>query len=253
MQQSSQTVQRLSLELGGNAPFVVFDDVLEKDSSEKSSALDQAVNAAMASKFRNAGQTCVCSDRFLVQNGVHDAFVEALLSKAKTLKIGDGRKDGVNVGPLISEKAKLEVHRKVVAAIDQGAKCILGGRLLDDSHGVNFYPPTILTNVTPDMEIWNTETFGPVVCIHGFGNEEEALILANDSPVGLASYFCTTDLSRTFRFASKLETGLVGVNEGIISTASAPFGGVKESGLGREGSAMGLAEYLETKYIFINA
>ncbi|KAL3937141.1 MAG: hypothetical protein SGBAC_007679 [Bacillariaceae sp.] len=239
MKQSSETVKRLSLELGGNAPFVVFEDA----------DIDQAVDAAMASKFRNAGQTCVCADRFLVHSSVHDIFVEKLVKKTKAIKVGAGMEAGTSMGPLISLQAADSVSKKVRAAIEGGATCELGGNRLNGQ----FFEPTVLVNVSTESDIWKTETFGPVAPIVKFETEEEALAIANDAPVGLASYFCTKDLSRVFRFSNSLESGLVGVNEGIISSCVAPFGGVKESGLGREGSHLGLAEYLETKYIFINS
>ena len=242
MKLCSDTVKKVSLELGGNAPFVVFEDA----------DLDVAVNAAMASKFRNAGQTCVCSDRFLVHESVVDEFVTKLTEKVNQLSVGHGMKEGCTMGPVISTLPVKNMHEKVKEAILEGAKCVVGGSPLTDL-GPNFYASTILTNVSTKSLIWDTETFGPVVPIKTFETEEEALSLANDTPTGLASYFCTTDLSRVFRFSAALENGIVGVNEGIISNAAAPFGGVKESGLGREGSVVGIAEYVETKYVFVNA
>lgn len=241
MKQSSDTIKRLSLELGGNAPFVVFEDA----------DLDQAIAGAMASKFRNAGQTCVCADRFLVHESVHDEFVARLIEAAGKLVVGPGMDPSTTMGPLIVSDAVDKTHAKVQDAIQQGARCVLGGSPLKDM-GPHFYEPTILTQVEPSADIWKTETFGPVAAVMKFASEEEALEIANDSDVGLASYFCTKDLSRAFRFAESLETGMVGLNDGIISTCAAPFGGVKESGLGREGSSVGLSEYLETKYIFMN-
>ena len=241
MKSSADTMKKLSLELGGNAPFVVFDDA----------DVDQAVSAAMASKFRNAGQTCVCSDRFLVHASVHDEFVHKIVLKVQALKVGPGMGQGTTLGPLITPQAAQSVHTKVQEALAEGANCAIGGSLLPDL-GPNFHEPTILTNVSKVSQIWKSETFGPVAAIRSFETEDEALAIANDCSAGLASYFCTKDLSRAFRFAKALECGIVGVNDGIISTASAPFGGIKESGLGREGSAMGLAEYLETKYVFLN-
>jgi succinate-semialdehyde dehydrogenase/glutarate-semialdehyde dehydrogenase len=245
MKQSSSTVKRLSLELGGNAPFLVFEDA----------NVDQAVSAAISSKFRNAGQTCVCSDRFLVHASIYDEFIEKLAAAINdgiiSVVVGNGMDEGVTMGPLISEQACETVHEKVQAAIRAGAKCVTGGSKL--SHlGSHFYAPTVLTHVPLDADIWNTETFGPVAAVRSFDTEEEALSIANDSPVGLASYFLTQNLGRTFRVAKALETGMVGVNDGIISSCTAPFGGIKESGLGREGSSAGLQEYLETKYVFIN-
>lgn len=189
MKQSSDTVKRLSLELGGNAPFVVFDDA----------NIDQAVEAAMSSKFRNAGQTCVCADRFLVHSSVYDAFVEKLVDKVKKIKVGPGIEAGSTMGPLITTAAMQSVKDKVEEAISEGAICKVGGKIL---HG-QFYEPTVLTNVSADSKIWQSETFGPVAPILQFDSEEEALAIANDSPVGLASYFCTNDLSRAFRFANR--------------------------------------------------
>jgi succinate-semialdehyde dehydrogenase/glutarate-semialdehyde dehydrogenase len=192
MRQSSETVQRLSLELGGNAVFCVFDDA----------DLDQAVQAAMAAKFRNAGQTCVCADRFLVQDSVHDDFVARLRAKVEVLVVGPGIESSTTMGPLITQDAVESVTKKVNDAIANGATCITGGTSLPDV-GSHFYAPTILTNVDPSMSIWATETFGPVVAIRSFSSEEEALTIANDSRVGLASYFCTKDLSRAFRFSHR--------------------------------------------------
>jgi succinate-semialdehyde dehydrogenase/glutarate-semialdehyde dehydrogenase len=241
MKQSSDTVKRLSLELGGNAAFLVFEDA----------DIDVAVSAAISSKFRNAGQTCVCSDRFLVHTSVLDEFVEKLADKVKQLKVGHGMQDGVTMGPVISNVPVKNLSKKIDAALSEGATCVLGGSPLP-ALGPNFFEPTILTNVDSQSLIWCTETFGPVVAVKSFDTEEEALAIANDSSVGLASYICTRDVSRIFRVSSALECGIVGVNEGIISNASAPFGGVKESGLGREGSALGIKEYLNTKYVFLN-
>lgn len=246
MEQSASTVKRLSLELGGNAPFLVFEDA----------DLDQAVAAAVASKFRNAGQTCVCSDRFLVQSTVYDEFISkfaaAINNSEKGLVVGNGMHAGVTMGPLISKQACDSVHQKVQDAIAAGAKCVTGGHVLESLGSPNFFAPTILKDVPLHTEIWKSETFGPVAAVVPFDSEQEALALANDSSTGLASYFMTRDLSRTFRVAKALEAGIVGVNDGIISTCTAPFGGIKESGLGREGGAAGLQEYLESKYVFIN-
>jgi succinate-semialdehyde dehydrogenase/glutarate-semialdehyde dehydrogenase len=241
MKQASDTCKRVSMELGGNAPFVVFGDA----------NLDQAVEGAIASKFRNAGQTCVCADRFLVHSSVHDEFVDKLHKKVAELKVGPGIEPSTKIGPLITPSAVEKVHGVVQDAIKEGAKCLIGGSPLKDL-GPNFYAPTILTNVSPDSDVWKEENFGPVVPVIRFDSDEEALALVNDVPVGLSSYFCTTNPSRAFSFAKAIEAGIVGVNDGIISTATAPFGGVKESGMGREGSPLGLAEYLETKYVFMN-
>ncbi len=242
MKNSADTVKRLSLELGGNAPFIVFDDA----------DIDQAVNAAMSSKFRNAGQTCVCADRFIIHSSVENEFVTKLTDKVKQIVVGHGMKDGVTMGPLVTSTAAIILKLKVDAALAEGAKCILGGYLLDETHGPNYFAPTIVTNVNTQSSIWDCENFGPIVAITTFETEEEALSLANDTPTGLASYFFTTNLSKIFRVSSLLENGIVGVNEGVVSAAAAPFGGVKESGLGREGSELGIKEYLETKYVFIN-
>lgn len=246
MKQSSNTVKRLSLELGGNAPFLVFEDA----------DIDQAVKAAMVSKFRNAGQTCVCADRFLVHQSIYKEFLAKFAAAVHTsIVVGDGLDPNVTMGPLITPQACDQVHRKVQAAMAAGAICVTGGTKLDPGNtGMfhNFYAPTILQDVPMDTELWMTETFGPVAAVRSFETEDEALTIANNSTVGLASYVMTRDLSRTFRVVQALETGIVGVNDGIISTCTAPFGGIKESGLGREGGTAGLQEYLETKYVFIN-
>ena len=240
--QSADTVKKVSLELGGNAPFIVFDDA----------DVDVAVQAAVASKFRHAGQTCVCADRFLVHRSTHDEFVSKFVAAVEQLKVAPGMNEGATMGPLIASNAAESVRAKVEEAITEGGKCVTGGSALPDV-GANFFQPTIITEVDTESRIWKDETFGPVAAIQSFDTEEEALEVANDCSVGLASYFCSKDLSRVFRVAKQIDTGIVGINTGIISTASAPFGGVKESGLGREGSAMGIGEYLETKYMFVNA
>lgn len=241
MKMSSDTVKRLSLELGGNAPFIVFDDA----------DIEQAVKAAIASKFRNAGQTCVCADRFLVHESVEKEFIKRLCEEIESMEIGPGIVASTNMGPLISSLAARSVKEKVDEAISEGAECVIGGKQIPEK-GPNFYEATLLRNVQTSSQIWKSETFGPVVAIKTFQTEEEAIELANDTRTGLAAYFCTKDMARSFRVSSRLENGLVGVNEGIISTVVAPFGGFKESGLGREGSAAGLAEFLETKYVFLN-
>ena len=194
MQQSSDTMKRLSLELGGNAPFVVFDDA----------DIDKAVASAMASKFRNAGQTCVCADRFLVHEKVHDEFVEKFAASASKLVVGSGMDSSTTMGPLIASDAVVKTHQKVKDAVAEGARCVVGGSPMEDL-GQHFFQPTILTNVSPSSDIWKTETFGPVAPIVSFSSEDQALELANDSSVGLASYFCTNDLSRAFRFAERYE------------------------------------------------
>lgn len=241
MKQASDTVKRVSMELGGNACFVVFADA----------DVDEAVDAAMASKFRNAGQTCVCSDRFLVHETIHDEFVSKFAEKVKSIKVGRGIDLESQMGPLISVGAAHSVREKVQAAVAEGATLYEEATLPDEASGPQFYPPTILTNVSADSDIWQSETFGPVAAVKSFETEEEALLIANSVSVGLASYFCTKDLNTAFSFASKLEVGMIGVNEGIISSSATPFGGVKESGLGTEGSPLGIKEYLETKYIFM--
>ena len=236
MEQAARTVKRVGMELGGNAPFIVFDDA----------DLDRAVAGAMASKFRNAGQTCVCANRFLVQDGVYDAFAEKLTAAVKKLKVGAGTESGVTVGPLINKDAVRKVEEHVADAIGHGASVVVGGK--PSKLGGNFYEPTVLTGVTPQMKVAREETFGPVAPLFRFKTEEEAVRMANDTPFGLAAYFFTRDLGRCWRVAEALEYGIVGVNEGITSTEIAPFGGMKESGIGREGSHHGIEEFLETKY-----
>lgn len=240
MAQAAGTVKRLSLELGGNAPFIVFDDA----------DLDAAIEGAMASKFRNAGQTCVCANRFLVQDAIHDAFVEKFAKRCAELKIGDGAQAGTQIGPLINEAAYVKVRDLVDNAVRQGAQA-RGGRVATD-HGLNFFPPTVLTHVRPDMDVAQNEIFGPVAPIIRFSDEAEAIKIANDTPYGLAAYFYARDLGRIWRVMEALQYGMVGVNDGILSTETAPFGGMKESGLGREGSRYGLDEYLELKYCLMS-
>jgi succinate-semialdehyde dehydrogenase / glutarate-semialdehyde dehydrogenase len=242
MSLSSSTIKRLSLELGGNAPFLVFDDAF----------LDQAVEAAMSSKFRNAGQTCVCADRFLVQRNIYEEFLEKLAQTMdRTIVVGNGLHPKTTMGPLISAQSRDRVHTNVQAALLEGAEIVRGGVILESLPGY-FYAPTLLRDVSVESDIWKTETFGPVAAVRPFETEEEAIAIANDSNFGLASYVMTRDLGRTFRVSKALEAGMVAVNDGILSTCTAPFGGIKESGLGREGSTAGLYEYLETKYVFIN-
>ncbi|MFA5902153.1 MAG: NAD-dependent succinate-semialdehyde dehydrogenase [Hyphomicrobium sp.] len=236
MQQAARTVKRVGMELGGNAPFIVFDDA----------DLDRAVAGALASKFRNAGQTCVCANRMLVQDGVYEAFAEKLTAAVKKLKVGPGLDKGVTVGPLINTDAVKKVEEHVADALAHGAKVAVGGKL--SPLGGNFYEPTVLTDVTGEMKVAREETFGPVAPLFRFKTEEEALRMANGTPFGLAAYFFTRDLGRCWRFAEALEYGIVGVNEGITSTEIAPFGGWKESGIGREGSHHGIEEFLEMKY-----
>ncbi|MFC7048068.1 NAD-dependent succinate-semialdehyde dehydrogenase [Emcibacter nanhaiensis] len=237
MEQSASTVKKVSMELGGNAPFIVFDDA----------DLDAAVAGAMASKYRNAGQTCVCANRLLVQDGVYDAFADKLAEAVAGLKTGAYTVEGANVGPLINRAALAKVNGLVRDALDKGATALAGGVGTDGDS--QFYTPTILTNVTAEMDIFNEEIFGPVAPLYRFGTEQEAIEMANDTPFGLASYFYARDMGRVWRVSEALEYGMVGINEGIISNEAAPFGGVKESGIGREGSRYGLDDYLELKYL----
>lgn len=235
--QCASTVKKLSLELGGNAPFIVFDDA----------DLDEAVAGALASKYRNAGQTCVCANRMLVQSGIYDAFAERLAQEVGAFSVGRGD-DGTSViGPLINSQAVNKVEALVSGALAMGAKALTGGGR--HPAGDQFYTPTVLIDVTPQMEIFQQEIFGPVAPLFRFETEAEAIALANGTPYGLASYFYSRDINRCWRVAEALEFGMVGINEGLFSTEVAPFGGWKESGLGREGASEGLSEYLETKYL----
>lgn len=236
MAQCASTIKKVSLELGGNAPFIVFDDA----------DIDAAVTGALASKYRNAGQTCVCANRFFIQEAVHDEFVSKLTDAVLAMKVGNGADEAVAIGPLIDEEATNKVAMLVDEAINAGAKAVIGGKRHEA--GVNFYEPTILTGVTTGMTIANSEIFGPVAPIVKFTDEAEVIQMANDTPYGLASYFYARDLGRVWRVAEALEYGMVGINEGIISTEVAPFGGVKQSGLGREGSRYGIDDYCEMKY-----
>jgi len=237
MRQCADTIKKLSLELGGNAPFIVFEDA----------DVDKAVAGAIASKYRNSGQTCVCVNRFLVQDGVYDEFASKLTAAVEAMKVGDGAEDGVVQGPLINDAGVAKVQEHVDDAVSKGAKVAAGGK--QHALGGNFFEPTVLTDVTPDMVVAREETFGPVSPLFRFKTEEEAIAMSNDTEFGLAAYFYTRDSARTWRVSQALEYGIVGVNEGIISTEVAPFGGVKESGLGREGSKYGIEDYLEIKYI----
>jgi succinate-semialdehyde dehydrogenase/glutarate-semialdehyde dehydrogenase len=239
MRQCADTIKKLSLELGGNAPFIVFDDA----------DLDAAVDGALASKYRNAGQTCVCANRLYVQDGVYDAFAAKLTEKVKGFKVGPGTEPGVVIGPLIDENGVKKVESHVADALGKGAKAVLGGKR--HALGGLFFQPTVLTGVTPDMQVSFEETFGPVAPLIRFKTEEEVIGLANNTEFGLSGYFYSRDVGRIFRVAEAMETGIVGANVGIISTEIAPFGGVKQSGLGREGSKYGLEEYLEVKYILV--
>jgi len=239
MEQSAGTLKKVSLELGGNAPFIVFDDA----------DLDRAVEGAIASKYRNTGQTCVCANRILVQDGVYDAFAEKLAARVRDMKVGRATEAEVMQGPLINEQALRKVEAHVSDAVEKGAKVVTGGKR--HSLGRTFYEPTVLTGVTSEMQLANEETFGPVAGLFRFQTEDEAIAIANDTPSGLASYFYTRDLGRAWRVSEGLEYGMVGVNAGVISTEVAPFGGVKESGLGREGSHHGTEEFVEMKYIMM--
>lgn len=239
MSQCAGTMKRMSMELGGNAPFIVFDDA----------DLDAAVAGAMICKFRNAGQTCVCANRILVQEGVYDEFAEKLAAAVAGIKMGDGTEDGVTVGPLISTEAVANVTSRVTDAVDRGATVEIGGGQSD--LGECFVQPTILTGVTDDMRVFREEIFGPIAPLMKFSTEEEAIAMANDTEFGLASYFYARDVGRIWRVSEALEYGIVGINEGIISNEMAPFGGMKESGHGREGSKYGLDDYLEIKYMCI--
>lgn len=237
MKQCAGTVKKMALELGGNAAFIVFNDA----------DLDAAVAGAIASKYRNAGQTCVCANRIFVQSGIYDRFAEKLATAVKAMTVGDGLDKDTKIGPLIEEKAVRKVEEHVADAIAKGAKLIAGGKRVEG--GGSFYVPTVLTGIKPDMLVMREETFGPVAPLMKFETDEEAIQLANDTEFGLASYFYSRDIGRVWRVAEALECGIVGINEGIISTEVAPFGGVKESGIGREGSKYGLEDYLEIKYL----
>lgn len=237
LRQAADTVKKVSLELGGNAPFIVFDDA----------DLDKAVQGAVISKYRNAGQTCVCTNRLYIHDAVYDEFVTRYTAAVTALKIGDGMTEGSEIGPLINQKAVEKVDALVARAVEQGAKLVLGGEVCQP--GAQFYLPTILTDVTEEMEIAHQELFGPVSTLFRFNDEEDVIQRANNTPYGLAAYFYTRDHSRVWRMSEGLEYGIVGINEGIISTEVAPFGGVKESGCGREGSKYGIDDYLEIKYL----
>ena len=239
MEQCAKDIKKVSLELGGNAPFIVFDDA----------DLDKAVEGALASKFRNAGQTCVCANRLYVQDGVYDRFAKKLQQAVEKLRIGDGLQDGVTTGPLIDEKAVAKVEEHIADAIAKGAKVVTGGK--PHALGGNFFQPTILVNVPDSAKVAKEETFGPLAPLFRFKDEADVIAQANDTEFGLAAYFYARDLSRVFRVGEALEYGIIGINTGIISTEVAPFGGVKASGLGREGSKYGIEDYLEIKYMCI--
>lgn len=233
--QCAPTIKKISLELGGNAPFIVFDDA----------DIDSAVEGAMISKYRNAGQTCVCANRFYVQESVYEKFVEKFSAKAKAIRVGNGFEAGVQQGPMIDEQALEKIELHVSDALSKGAKLVTGGQRV----GERAYQPTVLSHVTGEMRCAREETFGPVAPVFSFKTEEEAIALANNTEFGLASYFYSRDIGRIFRVAEALEYGMVGINTGLISTAEAPFGGIKQSGLGREGSHHGIEDYVEIKYL----
>ncbi len=237
MEQCAGTVKKVSMELGGNAPFIVFDDA----------DLDAAVEGAIASKYRNAGQTCVCANRFLVQDGVYDEFASKLVGAVEGLKVGPGLEAGVTQGPLIDIQAVEKVEAHIADATAKGARLVLGGKR--HALGGTFFEPTVLAEVTSDMVVTHEETFGPVAPLFRFKSEDQAIAMANDTEYGLASYFYSRDIGRIWRVAEGLEYGIVGINVGIISTEVAPFGGMKESGIGREGSHFGIDEFLEVKYL----
>jgi len=238
LKQCADTVKKVSMELGGNAPFIVFDDA----------DLDDAVKGAMGSKFRNAGQTCVCSNRIFVQAGVYDEFVQKFMAATVKQKTGNGLSPGVKIGPMIEEKAVVSVEHLLKDAIDKGAEVLCGGSRLGEKDSLIFQP-TVLGNATREMDVFSQEIFGPVAPVYKFETEEEVIALANDTPFGLASYFYGRDYARLWRVAEALEYGMVGINSPIISTTVAPFGGIKESGNGREGSKYGMDEFLEKKYV----
>ncbi len=240
LQQCAGTIKKTSMELGGNAPFIVFDDA----------DLDAAADGALASKYRNAGQTCVCANRILVQDKVYDAFAGKLAERVAKLKVGNGMEPGVTIGPLIDRAAVDKVEEHIADAVAKGAKAVLGGKR--HALGGLFFEPTILANVTTTMKVTKEETFGPVAPLFRFQTEDQAIRMANDTEFGLAAYFYARDLGRVWRVSEGLEYGMVGVNTGLVSTAEAPFGGVKESGLGREGSKYGVEEYLEIKYLCLS-
>jgi len=239
MVQSASTLKKLSLELGGNAPFIVFEDA----------DLDAAVQGALASKYRNTGQTCVCANRLLVQSSVYEAFSQKLIEAVAKLRVGDGLKGATDQGPLIDEKAITKVEEHLQDAVSKGARIAFGGKR--HALGGTFFEPTVLVNVTPDMKVAREETFGPVAPLFRFETEAEAIAMANDTEFGLAAYLYTRDLARSWRVSEQLEYGIVGLNTGIISTEVAPFGGVKESGFGREGSKYGILDYTELKYVCV--
>jgi succinate-semialdehyde dehydrogenase/glutarate-semialdehyde dehydrogenase len=239
MRQSADSVKKMSLELGGNAPLLVFDDA----------DLDKAVTGAMMSKFRNAGQTCVCANRIFVQDGIYDAFAKRLAEATDALQVGNGMTDGVEQGPIIDDQGLAKIKRHVADAVDKGASLLTGGK----SHalGGTFFEPTVLTGMTSDMQLFREETFGPVAALFKFSDEDDAIAMANDSEFGLAAYLFTENAARLFRVSEALEFGIVAVNTGIFSSEVGPFGGLKNSGLGREGSKYGIDEFLEIKFVCV--
>jgi succinate-semialdehyde dehydrogenase / glutarate-semialdehyde dehydrogenase len=232
-------VKKVSMELGGNAPFLVFDDA----------DLDRAVAGALFTKFRNAGQTCVCTNRFYVQTGIYDAFVERLGAASARIRVGAGMEDDTQQGPLIDERAIAKVEEMIADAEDKGGRVVTGGRR--HARGGNFFEPTVIADATPNMRFSREEIFGPVAPVFRFETEAEAIQLANDTEFGLACYFYTRDIARMYRVSERLKYGLIGVNEGMIVSEVAPFGGLKESGLGREGSRYGIEDYLDLKYVCV--
>jgi succinate-semialdehyde dehydrogenase/glutarate-semialdehyde dehydrogenase len=237
MQQCAPTIKKLSLELGGNAPFIVFDDA----------DLDAAVEGAIASKYRNAGQTCVCANRLYVQEGIYEQFAEKLVAAVGKLKVGNGQEAGVTQGPLIEEKAVAKVEEHIADALSKGGRLLAGGKR--HALGHSFFQPTVIADVTSSMQVATEETFGPLAPLFRFKTEEDVIAMANNTEFGLAAYFYSRDIGRVWRVADALESGMVGVNTGLISNEVAPFGGVKQSGLGREGSKYGIEDYLVIKYI----
>jgi succinate-semialdehyde dehydrogenase/glutarate-semialdehyde dehydrogenase len=237
MQQSAPTIKKLSLELGGNAPFIVFDDA----------DVDAAVEGAIASKYRNAGQTCVCANRLYVQDAIYDKFAEKLVAAVARLKVGNGQESGVTQGPLIEEKAVVKVEQHIADALSKGARLLAGGKRHELGH--SFFQPTVLVDVDSSMQVATEETFGPLAPLFRFKTEDQVIAMANATEFGLAAYFYSRDIGRVWRVAEALESGMVGVNTGLISNEIAPFGGVKQSGLGREGSKYGMDDYLVIKYI----
>jgi succinate-semialdehyde dehydrogenase/glutarate-semialdehyde dehydrogenase len=237
MKQCASTVKKTSMELGGNAPFIVFDDA----------DLDAAVQGALSSKYRNSGQTCICANRFLIQEGVYEAFAEKLVKAVSAMKVGNGMEEDVQQGPLIDENAVIKVEEHIADAVSKGGKILTGGKR--HALGYTFFEPTVIGNVTPEMKVAKEETFGPMSPLFRFKTEAEAIQIANDTEFGLASYFYSRDIGRVWRVSEALEYGMVGINTGLISTEFAPFGGMKESGTGREGSKYGIEDYLEIKYL----